>query len=201
MKQEISPAQAILRLVQQHGGTVTTRMVTARGLPRGSLKYLESQGALIKVSRGVYTLPEAFDDELLALQSRYTRGIYARETALYLCDLSDRTPHRYHMVFPETYNISSPKRELIDCCTQNNKLYPAGITSMSTPLGNSIRAYCAERTLCDILRPINRVDIQIITDAFKRYMQQPSRDIAQLAHYASLLRVERRVQAYLEVLL
>ncbi len=197
----LPPSQAILQLAKQHGGTVTSKMVTAAGLLRGSLKYLESQGALTKVARGVYTLPEAFDDEFLSLQSRYPRGIYALETALYLADLSDRTPQHVHMIFPEGYNLSSPKQEDIRCSTQIDKLYPVGITTLQSPMGNSLHAYCPERTLCDILRIKNHVDIQIISEAFKRYMKRETLNITQLAEYAQLLRVERKVQTYLEVLL
>ncbi len=199
--QKTSPAKAIIELAQQHGGTLTSKMVTAHGLLRGSLKHLESRGHLLKVSRGVYTLPEAFDDELLAQQSRYSRGIFALETALYLANLSDRTPQRYHMVFPESYNLTSPKLEGIPCSTQVEKLYQTGIVTIKSPHGNDVRAYCPERTLCDILRPRNRVDIQVIAEAFKRYMRLPTRNIALLADYAKLLRVERKVQSYLEVLL
>ncbi len=197
----LSQSTAIMELAHQHGGTLTTKMVTEHGLLRGSLKYLESQGHLLKVARGVYTLPEAFDDELLAQQSRYSRGIYALETALYLANLTDRTPQRYHMVFPESYNLSSPKREGIPCSTQVENLYQAGIVSLKSPHGNDVRAYCPERTLCDILRNRNHVDIQVIAEAFKRYTRLPTRKISQLAEYAQLLRVERKVQSYLEVLL
>ncbi|MFI3244410.1 MAG: type IV toxin-antitoxin system AbiEi family antitoxin domain-containing protein [Akkermansia sp.] len=196
-----SQRKALIELAQQHGGTLTTKMVTEQGLLRGSLKYLESRGHLQKVSRGVYTLPDAFDDELLAQQSRYSRGIYALETALYLANMTDRTPQRYHMVFPESYNLSSPKREGILCSTQVEKLYQAGIVSLKSPHGNNVRAYCPERTLCDILRIRNHVDIQVIAEAFKRYMRLPTRNIPLLAEYAQLLHVERKVQSYLEVLL
>ncbi len=196
-----SQSKALIELAQQHGGTLTTKMVAEQGLLRGSLKHLESRGHLQKVSRGVYTLPEAFDDELLAQQSRYSRGVYALETALYLANLTDRTPQRYHMVFPESYNLSSPKREGIPCSTQVEKLYQTGIVSLKSPHGNDVRAYCAERTLCDILRNRNHVDIQVIAEAFKRYMRLPTRNIPLLAEYSQLLRVERKVQSYLEVLL
>lgn len=196
-----SQSKALLKLAQQHGGTLTTKMVTEQGLLRGSLKHLETRGHLLKVSRGVYTLPEAFDDELLAQQSRYSRGIYALGTALYLANLTDRTPQRYHMVFPESYNLSSPKREGIPCSTQVEKLYLAGTVFLKSPYGNDVRAYCPERTLCDILRNRNHIDIQVIAEAFKRYMRLPTRNIPQLSEYAQLLRVEHKVQSYLEVLL
>jgi hypothetical protein len=58
-----------------------------------------------------------------------------------------------------------------------------------------------EHTLCDILKPKNNVDIQLITDAFKRYAKRPDKNIPLLSEYAKMMRVEKRLRAYLEVLL
>ena len=78
---------AIMDLAKQNNGIVTTAMVVAAGFPRGSLKYLADNGNLEKASRGVYTLPEVWDDEFVNLQSRYKRGVFSLDTALFLCDL------------------------------------------------------------------------------------------------------------------
>ena len=52
------------------------------------------------------------------------------------------------------------------------ELYNLGITEVTTPGGNTVRAYSVERTLCDVLRPHSRVDIQIVTEAFKQQFQK-----------------------------
>ena len=44
-------------------------------------------------------------------------------------------------------------------------------------------------------------DIQIITDAFKRYAGRKDKNIPLLSEYAHQLRVEKRLRPYLEVLL
>lgn len=64
-----------------------------------------------------------------------------------------------------------------------------------------MRSYCAERTLCDILKPRNRMDVQVTADAFKRYTAQKERNIPLLSEYAKAVRVENKVRSYLEVLL
>ena len=67
-----------------NNGIITTAMVVKAGISRGILKYLSDTGSLEKVSRGVYTLPEAWEDEFVNIQNRYKRGIYSLETALFL---------------------------------------------------------------------------------------------------------------------
>jgi len=64
-----------------------------------------------------------------------------------------------------------------------------------------VRVYNAERTLCDTLKGRSHTDIQIISEAFKRYTKLPNRDIPLISEYAKLMRVEKKLRAYLEVLL
>lgn len=194
-------SHAILEVAKQNNGIITTAMVVAAGFPRGSLKYLVDNGRLERVSRGVYTLPEAWEDEFVNIQSRYKRGIFALDTALFLCDLTDRTPGRFHMTFPGTYNLSRPKNDGILCSGSKEPLYSLGVEDLVTPGGNSVRAYGAERTLCDILKPRNHTDVQVVTDAFKRYTARKDKNILRLSEHARILKVEERLRSYLEVLL
>ena len=54
-------------------GTVTSAMVDAAGISRGNLQYLAATGRLERTSRGVYILPEIWEDELYAVQIRFRR--------------------------------------------------------------------------------------------------------------------------------
>lgn len=197
----MNPSQRILQLAKQNNGILTTAMVVGAGFKRGSLKYLVDQGSLQRATRGVYTLPDVWEDEFVNLQSRFKRGIFSLDTALYLSNLTDRTPHRFHMTFPGTYNLSGPKAAGIVCRSSKEPLYSLGIDEMISPAGNSVRAYSPERTLCDILRPGNQTDIQVVTDAFKRYTARKKKNIPLLSEYARQLRVTSRLRPYLEVLL
>lgn len=193
--------EEIIRMAKENNGTVTTAMVVEAGFSRGNIKYLADKGMIEKSARGVYILPEVWGDEIFNLQNRFKRGIFSHETALFLWDLTDRTPNRYHMTFPANYNLTNPKEENVQCVQCTEALYELGIANAMTPGGNEVRAYSMERTLCDILRPHSRVDIQIVTEAFKRYANRSDRNIPILSEYAKMLRVEAKLRTYLEVLL
>ena len=60
----------IMKMAKENNCTVTTAMVVAAGISRGNLKYLVEKGLLEKSARGVYILPEVWDDEIFNLQSR-----------------------------------------------------------------------------------------------------------------------------------
>lgn len=99
------------------------------------------------------------------------------------------------------YNLTKPKEENIRCVQCKKEIYDLGIEEVTTPGGNAVRAYSVERTLCNILRPHSRVDIQVVTEAFKRYATRPDKNIPVLSEYAKTLKVEKKLRAYLEVLL
>lgn len=193
--------ETIIKVAKENNGIITTAMVVLNGISRGSLKHFVDKGLIEKVSRGVYILPEFWEDEFINLQSRFKRGIFSLETALFLCDLTDRTPNRYSMTFPNTYNVTQAKAIGVICSQSQEPMYSMGIVDLKTPNGNIVKGYCVERTLCDILKPRNHIDIQIVSEAYKRYAKGKSRNIPLLSEFAKILKVEKRLRAYLEVLL
>ena len=104
------------------------------------------------------------------------------------------------MTFPKGYNTPSLKQENVTIKWVQQLNYPLGIIEIPSPCGNPIRVYDLERTLCDLLRGSGG-DIQIINPAMKRYVVSKDRDIHKLLQYAQQLRVQPKVQRYLEILL
>lgn len=193
--------QAIIQMAKDNNGVITTAQVVEAGYLRGNLKYLVDSGQLERSSRGVYILPDAWDDEFLNAQARYKKGIFALDTALFLLDLSDRTPNKFKMIFPATYNLTNPKENGIVCSGSKEPMYSLGLTEVSTPSGHLVKCYNAEKTLCDLLVAKNDVSIEIVTTAFKQYVKRKDKDINRLTEYAKLLKVEDKVRTYMEVLL
>lgn len=142
------------------------------------------KGMLERSARGVYILPERLDDEFFNLQNRFKKGVFSNGTALYLLGFSDRTPSRYDMTFPASYNTSSVKNEVV-AHRVKKELYEQGIISVKTPLGNSVNVYCIEHTLCDILQERYCMDIQIVTDAYKKYARYKDKNLNQLMEFSN----------------
>jgi len=196
----MSYADRILQMVHENNGTVTTAEVTNAGILRGHLKGLVDKGLLEHVARGVYIIPTVLNDEMFYLQTRFRRGIFSHETALFIHDLTDRTPIKFSMTFPLGYNTTSLQKENVRYMRVKKKHFDIGVVRTKSPGGNPIRVYNAERTLCDILRGRSNTDIQVLTDAFKRYTHLKQKDIPLLSEYAKIFRVQKKLQSYLEVL-
>jgi predicted transcriptional regulator of viral defense system len=193
--------EQIIELAEENNGVVTSAQVTKAGINRHYLKILVEKGLLERSERGVYMIPTNFDDEMFNLQSRYKRGIFSHETALFLLDMTDRTPIKYSMTFPLGYNTSALNSENVKYYRVKNEIYELGVITRKSPGGNKVRLYNVERTLCDILKGRSGTDIQIVTEAFKRYAKLDNKDIPLISTYAKFLRVEKKLRSYLEVLL
>ncbi|MDD3927964.1 MAG: type IV toxin-antitoxin system AbiEi family antitoxin domain-containing protein [bacterium] len=193
--------QTIMEMANANQGLVTSLQVTQKNIPQLYLKRLVDKNLLEKVDRGIYICPTTFEDEIFNLQNRFTKGIFSHETALFLLDLTDRTPIRYTMTFPAGYNATTAKTKNIIACFSIKDRYEVGLTTLPTPNGFNVRAYNAERTLCDLLQKRSHTDIQLLIEAFKRYIQKSQKDIPLLSKYAQLFQVEKRLRPYLEVLI
>ena len=181
-------------------GVVTSRKVTEQGVHRGILQEMVRKGELIQYSRGIYMLPDEWEDEFFLLQQKYKKGVFSHSTALYLHGYSDRVPLRFHMTFPTKYNSPSLKKANVDVSRVKNDNYELGITELITPAGNQVVAYDLERSLCDVLRGSGD-DIQVVQYAMKKYASSRQRDINKLMRYAKQLHVEPKIRRYMEVLL
>jgi hypothetical protein len=126
---------------------------------------------------------------------------FSHETAAYLLDLSDRTPLFYSVTVPTGYNATSLRANGAKVFFMKRELYPLGSTTIKSPHGNNIRAFNLERTICDLLRSRNRVDIQLVNDALKRYVKKKEKDLDLLYNYAKQFGIQRIVRDTIEVLL
>ena len=74
------------------------------------------------------------DKGMIEKSARYSHG-----TALFLWDLTDKTPNRYHMTFLMNYNLTKPKKENIQCTQCKETLYDLGIRSEERRVGKECR--------------------------------------------------------------
>lgn len=197
----MSHADRILQMAHDKNGIVTSTEVTNAGISRAHLTGLVDKGLLERVERGVYILPNVFEDEMFNLQTKFKRGIFSHETALFIHNLTDRTPIKFSMTFPVGYNTKSLQKATMKYSRVNKDYFEIGVISAKSPSGNPIRVYNTERTLCDILKARSHTDIQVLTDAFKRYTRLKHKDIPRLSEYAKQFHVDKKLQSYLEVLL
>lgn len=181
---------------------VTTEYLMQAGVPFSRIKKAVEKGELVKVDRGIYASPDTLEDDYSLIQMRYAKGIYSGFSALYLQQMCDYLPEKYHMTFPHGYNcrsIESDPRGIVVTRTLP-EFYNLGVTKVETPCGNIVRAYDRERTLCDILRG-RGIDRDIVKQAMREYIHSGDMNIRKLVEYAEVLHVRSRIDQYMQVML
>lgn len=196
-----TPLTKIRKILRNQNGILLTSDLVKHGIPRAYLSVLEKSGEIERISRGVYSASNYFTDEMFGLQARYKVAIFSHESALYLLDLTDRTPLFYSVTVPAGYNATSLKGSGAKVYFVNRKLYLLGSIVMKSPLGNDIKTFNLERTICDVLRSRNQIDVQLINDALKRYVVKKERNIDLLYNYARQFKIQQIMREYIEVLL
>lgn len=189
------------RLIQKQKGTILTSDLNLYEIPRAYLQMFVSEGLLEKVERGVYVSVNAIEDEMYAMQTKYSKLIYSHETALYLHGLSDRTPFEDSASVPSGYKVVGSVAHRFKIYYIKKDLHQMGVETVKSTHGNPIRTYTIERTICDIIRSRNRIDVQILNDSLKRFIKLKTVDYSILMDYAKKLKVESILKNYLEVLL
>ena len=194
-------SELLKKIQKQHNGILRTKTVVDSGISRTYFMEYVRKIKFEKISQGVYLAPDSWTDGLYLLQLRFKGIIYSHETALYLADLTDREPLQYTVTVKTGYNYSALSQQNIKVYSIKKELYELGVIQILSPGGHELRCYYAYRTLCDIFRSRNDIEIQDFQNAIKNYMKSKSKNIPLLMRYAKELHVETILRKYLEVLM
>lgn len=191
----------IIDLAEKYNGYIVAEEVTANNIPSIYLTKLVDEKRLIRVSRGLYMLPSCFEDDYYRLGVMTKHSVFSLETALYLHNFSDRIPVYYNITVPRNYSGSLLKEKNVKLSYVKQELLDLGVIEIKSPMGQKIRVYDLERTICDIIKFKNKVEPEIFTKALKQYAKSKEKNLNNLVTYAKALNVEKEVRNYLEILL
>ena len=193
--------EEILNIVNRNGGYITTKELTKYNINRRFLTSLVKEEKLISASRGYYILPNVFSDDFYIILSKCKKAIFSDATALYLHNLSDRIPLVYDITLPYGYGNCYKDMSNVSLHYVKNELIDLGMIEIESPFGMKIKTYDIERTICDIIKNKNKMDIEVFSKALKEYSRLKNKDINKLMKYAKKLNVDNKVREYMEVLL
>ena len=186
----------------QENLVITNKEAEELGYTRHNLSELTKSGQLERLRPGLYQLKGKVIDDFVLISSNSNRIIFSHQTALYLHDLSDRTPNVFHISVPQGYNASHIKNRYKDLQVHYVKkdLYELGKKEIKSPQGNLIPVYDIDRTICDIIIDREKIDKQIFTEAIKRYFKSSNKNLRRLIKYSRLFKIENEIRKYMEVL-
>ena len=188
-------------LVEDGNGYLCTSQVLANGISKPTLAEYVNKRYMTRVAHGVYLAEDAWPDELYQLYLSNRRIVFSHETALQLHGLMEREPMGISLTVKAGYNASHLRKKGIIVYQVKEDVYELGMTDVQTSFGNKVQAYDMERTICDILRYKESVDVQIFRYAMKEYMASGHKNLNRLMAYAKRFHIEAAMRTYTEVML
>ena len=194
--------EVLKELASLEGGLLTTSQIEKAGISRVLIPSFVEEGVLVKEKRGVFSLAEEFPDNLQVIQKNNPRVIFSYGTALYLWDMSDRTPHVFDISVPQGFNATRIKKDNRNIRLHyiNADKWNVGITETLSPYGNKVRLYDKERCIIDLIKRKDKIDKQIYIQAIREYFSDKTTDKTKLIKYARMFNIERQVRDYMDIL-
>ena len=188
-------------IVKRNNGYLRTSDVVASGISKTYLSEYVKKRNLDRVAKGVYMSEEAWLDELYLIHLRNKEAVFSHETALYLYGLTEREPAKITLTVSRGYNASHLRDKDCKVYTISRDVHSLGKTEVATNFGNKVYAYDVDRTICDIIKSKEKMDIQVFQFALKEYMHSKNKSLPNLMKYAAALGIEDKVRTYTEVML
>ena len=189
-----------LSILYESNGYLSSKHAKEKGVKNTTLLRMEERGVIERIAHGLYIGADIIPDRFFIMQYRCSKGIYSHLTAMYLHNLSDRDPIRLTMTVPTGMNTKSFTDENIIFYYSNPNRIMLGMTEIESMSGKSIKVYDIERTICDCLKSIEKMDNDLVLTGLKRYLQSKSRDSTKLLDYATEFKMRDIIRRYLEVL-
>jgi predicted transcriptional regulator of viral defense system len=154
------------------------------------------EGMIERVKRGYYHWIESFSGSEVGIINRlFPDAVLCMETALFYYQYSDRNPSEWNITIDKnkSRNRTNIDYPFVKAYRVEHALVTLGETSGKIDLVD-VRIYDRDRTICDVLRNMNKMDKELFNKAIQNYVKDPKKNIPNLMQYAKELRIQKRVK-------
>lgn len=187
----------IKEFLNKNHGYITSKELEQIGFSRVLIPQLVKDEIIRKVAYGLYIDNNLIEDEYYILQKRISNIVFSYNTACYLLELSDRSPYKLDVTTIRNKHIYEDLQ--IHYVTEDK--FDIGIIQVTSPYGNPIKIYNAERCICDILKNSNSIDLEVYNKIINNYFKSKTKDLITLEKYAQKLNVSKKLKNIMEVLI
>ncbi len=180
---------------------MTTAQLNTEKLYYRDIQRMLDEGLIEKIKRGYYHWIEDYDNsEIVIINSLFPDAVLCMETALFYYKYSDRTPAEWNITIDKN---TSRQRTKIDYPFVKAYRVEPELVTLGEIEGEidfyKVRIYDRDRTICDVLRNMNKMDKEIFNKAIQGYVKDPKKNIPNLMEYAKVLRVQKKVKEWIGV--
>lgn len=193
---ELKKIKNLSNIFEKYDYVMTTAQLSSEKLYYRDIQLMLNEGLIEKVKRGYYHWVEDYGkSEIVIINRLFSDGVLCMDTALFYYKYSDRNPSEWHITIDK--NTSRQRTQIeypfIKAYRVESELLSLGETEGKID-SEIVRIYDRDRTACDVLRNMSKMDKEIFNKAIQGYVKDPKKNIPNLMQYAKVLRVQKRVK-------
>ncbi len=191
--------QAVLALAKQRP-LLRARDLAAHQVPTVVLTRLVTAGTLIRVARGVYSLPGRRMSEhrsLAEVALRVPRGVVCLLSALRVHGIGTQAPFEVWLAIPNHAPVPRLDQPAVHVVRMSGPALSEGIDQMLVD-GVQVPVFNAAKTVADCFKYRNKIGLDVALEALRDGWAQRKLTMDALWHYATINRVANVMRPYLE---
>ena len=191
------------QVIIEKGGIAKTSDFVAAGIPAVDIVNLCNTGYLERIRHGYYQLADgntSSEEQLIA--TLIPKAIICVESALFHYGYSDFAPRKWSIAVPRSMSRTKLDVDVLALQTYyvQPEIYELGRVTDDF-YGVKLSVYDRERTICDCFKYRSRLDHEIFSKALNAYVKDEKKNLQNLSIYAKKLRVYKKVNELMSVLL
>ena len=198
---DLNAIRALQNIFSDYQYIMTTAELQAEKLYYADIQLMLKEGLIEKIKRGYYHwVEDTIGSEVPIINRLFPDAVLCMETALFYYRYSDRNPAEWNLALSK--NVSKERTKMdypfIKVYRMELSLLLLGETTGEIDF-IKVRIYDRDRTICDVLRNMNKMDREIFNKAIQGYVNDTKKNIPNLMRYAKELRVQKRVRELIGV--
>jgi predicted transcriptional regulator of viral defense system len=196
-----SQIEEALRLARKRGmftaGEATQHRIHSQVLTR-----LVREGAVERISRGQYRLPDRPLTEyhtLVVVARAVPDGVVCLLSALSFHGVGTQLPHQVWLAVDRRARLPSLRYPPLRVVKFSGKAFTEGLQTHHVE-GQPVRVYGVAKTLADLFKYRNKIGLDVALEALREAWTERRFTMDEMDRFARICRVERVMKPYLEAL-
>ena len=194
-------AKRILELARD-SGVVSTGEVRSEGIHHEYLRQLCAEGKLVRVGRGLYSLPDAdvtVHHGMAQASKAIPKGVICLLSALRFHEIGTQAPHEVWIAIDRRAARPRLKHPRMRIARFSGKALTEGIDERRVE-GVPVKIYNPAKTVADCFKYRNKIGLDVALEALRDVIRERKCSTDELWRYAKICRVTKIIRPYMEAI-
>lgn len=194
--------ESVIELAKERG-IVRPRDLRELGIAPENINYMTQQGMMVRLGRGLYSLPShewTENHSLVEVARVVPSGVICLLSALRFHEIGTQSPHEVWVAIPRGKTTPPRRRTVVMRSVWfSGRTYTEGI-EMHLIEGIEVPIYGIAKTVADIWKFRNKIGMEVAIEALREVLQKRMVTLDELRNYSESARVWNVIRPYVEAM-